>query len=82
MKAGDRVELTEDMEDLKVGMKGVVVVGQENISESGVPSPYVCTGLKANTLAVLFEERASYAIGRRINGQYVKVIDKCRQLTF
>lgn len=81
MKPGDNVVLTEDMEELRAGMKGVVVVGKEHISESGMPTPYVCTGLTANTIAVHFEGRASYSIGRRVDGKYVKVIDKCNLMS-
>lgn len=78
MKPGDKVILTEDLDDLRAGMTGIVIVGKEHISENGAPTPYVCTGLTSNTIAVQFDGKYSYSIGRRINGQYIKVIDKCK----
>lgn len=78
MKVGDRVELTEQMEDLIPGLQGVIVkeTAQIPISE------YPYSTKPQTVLAVQFDTLKYPAVGRRlfIDGKekYIFCKDKCR----
>ncbi len=76
MKEGDRVYLSEDVEDLRQGMQGTVVkvpvyfdMQRECSTTEGRPG-----------LAVQFDSKKYPSILRRSNGQWVWVVSKCKKI--
>jgi hypothetical protein len=73
MKVGDRVELLEDMEELKKGMRGVLVM---------VDDVHPVTLAEGRIMAVHFETRKFPSVSRKMMVKermvYVFVKDKCK----
>lgn len=80
MKTGDRVELTEALEDLPKGLAGTVVRVRDNASQSGIHSPYVWTGYYTSVAGVHFDGMVNPAVTRRSGEQTVMVVSKCRAI--
>ena len=76
MIEGDRVTLTEAMEDLTEGMVGTVVNVRNNIDYER--DCFIAPGNPC--LAVQFDERNYPSVNRKVDGKWMKVIDKCKKI--
>lgn len=76
MKPGDRVRLSEALEDLIEGMEGTVVSVQNHIDHER--DCFVAPGTPC--LAVQFDDRSFPSVNRRVNGKWQLVISKCKKI--
>jgi hypothetical protein len=73
LKAGDRVILTETVQDLTEGMTGTVVNHKRTMHEFFI-------GVPETILAVEFDERQSYSVSRMKEGKAVTVVSLCKRI--
>ncbi len=80
MKPGTRVILTRDLDELKKGSQGTVVIAKEHASMYGMPTPSTFTGYYIDVTAVHFDEHLGPSIGRTVDGKYTLVKDHCHAI--
>lgn len=82
MKEGDRVVLSETMDDLVEGRQGVVMKAVEiygfKEEDKERKNPMITEG--RTVLAVIFDGNRNPSIGRMVKGKYQLIIEKCKPI--